>query len=205
MTTIFSTYLQNQRLRAVAPYLQGDVLDLGCGLGRVLEWMQPGQGYVGVEGPAAFVDWLRQHHPQHEFHQRDLNTDPLALQRQFDTILMVAVIEHLANPRQVLRQIPAYLRPGGRLVITTPSPGGDRLHQLGARLGLFSKAAMEEHESIFDRQRLAALLAQNGLQLVVFRRLLLGGNQLFVCQAQNDRETRMTAGAVVQDGEAACE
>ena len=138
--------------------------------------------YVGIEGPSVFLEWLQTHRPQHTFYQRDLDLQNIALNQHFDTIVMVAVIEHLERPGFVLSQIPLHLKPGGRLVITTPSPSGDRIHQIGARLGLFSQEAMHEHETIFTRDSLNKLAMANGLELIQYRTFLLGGNQLFIFQ-----------------------
>ena len=51
---------------------------------------------------------------------------------------------------------------------------------LGARVGLFSRHASEEHEQLLDRTRLESLAEKAGLNLVHYRRVLLGANQLAV-------------------------
>ena len=183
MPSLLTPFLQKQRFGIIQPYLAGDVLDLGCGLALVSEMLKPDQRYVGVEGPSSFLEWLHAHRPELSFYQRDLDMQPLDLGQKFDTILMIAVIEHLEKPGFVLSQMPSHLKTDGRLVITTPSPAGDRIHQIGARLGLFSKEAMHEHETIFTRTSLNRLAEQNALELIQYRTFLLGGNQLFIFQA----------------------
>jgi 2-polyprenyl-3-methyl-5-hydroxy-6-metoxy-1,4-benzoquinol methylase len=183
MPSLLTPFLQKQRFAIIRPYLSGDILDLGCGLALISEMLEPGQRYVGVEGPSSFLDWLHTHRPEHSFYQRDLDVQPLALDQKFDTILMIAVIEHLEKPGFVLSQVPFHLKTNGRLVITTPSPIGDRIHQIGARVGLFSKEAMHEHETIFTKNSLKNLAGQKGLELILYRTFLLGGNQLFIFQA----------------------
>src|SRR5205085_8776424 len=39
----------------------------------------------------------------------------------FDLIMAVELIEHLENPRHLLRECLGILRPGGRLIVTTPN------------------------------------------------------------------------------------
>lgn len=180
---MLSGFLQEQRFRSVVPYLQGSILDLGCGLANLTRYIQPGQRYVGVEGPAAFLTWLAQNRPGYQFYQRDLDQDLLALDEQFDTITMIAVIEHLEQPNFILRQLPAVMKPGARLVITTPSHLGDRIHRFGARLGLFSKEAVEEHHTIFSPSSMRLALSESGLELINYQGFLLGGNQIFVARA----------------------
>lgn len=179
MAVIVSKFLERARVSAALPFIQGSVLDLGCGYGAVLSRLTPKQ-YVGIEGDPTVYRWLKNKYPNQSFIQRDLDADQLELNQTFDTVVMLAVIEHLKRPEHILQQISMYLNPGGKLVLTTPSPVGDRIHQIGARVGIFSKLAMEDHETIFNQKSLAALLARYQFEPVLFRRFLLGGNQLFV-------------------------
>ena len=182
--TLLSPFLSERRLAAVAPFLRGDVVDLGCGGAAVVARLKPGQAYVGVDWRAAAIQQLCSRYPQHQFFQRDLDTQPLALPRRFDTVLMLAVIEHLRRPEHLFAQLRGLLNPGGQVVMTSPSRWGNWLHGLGARAGVFSRVAAGEHYLIFSRARLAAMVRPHGLDLVHYRSFLLGGNQLFVCQAQ---------------------
>ena len=180
---LLSEFLRTQRFRAAAPYIRGDVLDIGCGKAGILTYLNPGQEYVGIEGHPGIYRWLVENLGDYEFHQLDLDKTELLMDRQFDTILMLALIEHLKNPGRLLGQIPRLLRPGGRAILTTPSPWGDRIHTVGAKIGLFSKNAAEEHETIFSYRTLAYQLSKNHLRIERYRRFLLGGNQLVICSA----------------------
>ncbi len=117
----------------------------------------------------------------------DLNTGLLDFDQSFDTILMIAVIEHLINPSHLLQQLPKCLKPGGQLVLTTPSPLGDLIHRIGARLGLFSMIAVHDHEIIFSYQSLHPILSDCGFIISTYRRFLLGGNQLFICSPREQK------------------
>jgi len=182
MTPLLTDFLQRQRLRVVSPYLKGSVLDLGCGNAKIVALLRIDQSYVGVDGRLDMIGWLKDNYARYAFYHRDLDQEVLALSGQFDTILMMAVIEHLADPGRVLSQLPHYLKPEGQLIITTPSPLGNKIHQVGARFGVFSIEATREHKIIFDYRALRARLERNGLQITHYRRFLLGGNQLFVCE-----------------------
>jgi len=184
MPPLLTPLLTGQRMQAIAPFLRGDVLDLACGSGKVVRLLKPGQSYLGVEGTPQFIKTLSNRYPAYQFILRDLDQDELNLERAFDTILLVAVIEHLEHPSHLLAQLPRYLKAGGRLVMTTPSPFGDKIHRVGARIRLFSKAAMEEHETIFSYKMMVELLEPVGLVVEHYRRFLLGGNQLFICNAK---------------------
>ena len=176
-------FLQRRRFAAIAPYFRGDVLDLSCGNGALARHLQPGQYYLGTERRRETVARLHGLHPGREFLVRDLECDDLALDRQFDTVLLMAVLEHLAAPDRVLRQLPPYLKEGGRVLITTPTPLGHRLHGWGARLGVFHLGAANDHKQIFTQYTLTAAAERSGLWPVTYRSFLLGGNQLLVCRA----------------------
>jgi len=71
---------------------------------------------------------------------------------------MIALIEHLKHPEYILEQCHTLLKGNGNLVITTPSPSGDKVHKIAARLGLTSKKAVEEHHRIYSYKDMAELL-----------------------------------------------
>jgi SAM-dependent methyltransferase len=183
MPPLLSHFLEQQRFKAVAPYISGDILDLGCNTGWIIGKLQPNQNYVGIDASPEIIDWLYTYRKGYKFHRRDLDRDEIALSGQFDTILMLAVIEHLVNPGNILRQIPRYLNKGGYLLITTPTQLGDRLHRVGAKVSLTSTVAVEDHEHIYSYPDMKACLTRNGLNIKKYSRFLLGGNQLFVCEA----------------------
>ena len=183
MNPLLSYLFRQLRYNAIRPYLSGAVLDLGCSYGDAVRLLRPGQSYVGVDY-LDLTSWWQTHRPQYPFYQRDFNNARLELPGRFDTILMLATLEHLQTPENVLCQLPTYLNPGGQVVMTTPSPLGHRVHRLGARLGLFYREAADEHHTIFTRGSLAVLLESSGLRVTHARVFELGGNLLFVCQAK---------------------
>lgn len=182
MAPLLSAFLLQRRLAAVTPFLRGDVLDLGCGGADIAARLRPDQAYVGVDWRAALIDQLRARWPRHTFYQRDFDTQPLALPRRFDTVVMLAVIEHLSQPDHLFAQLCAVLQPGGQVVMTSPSAWGNWLHGWGARVGLFSREAAREHNLIFSRDLLADRVRPHGMALAHYSTFGAGGNQLFVCR-----------------------
>ena len=171
-----SPFLRRQRLRAAAPHLRGRVLDVGCGSGGLASLMLPAD-YVGIEIDTASRQRAATRFPGHRF----LEAFP-AISERFDTVVGLAVLEHVPDPVAFVQLLATHLTndPTARLVLTTPHPSVERLHRVGARIGLFSRAANEEHHALLDRRRLEDVGRQAGLRLVLYRRFLFGANQLAV-------------------------
>jgi SAM-dependent methyltransferase len=186
MIPILSPLLQKRRHEAVKPFLRGDILDLGCGHAEIISLLSEHQTYVGVEGDPDIFNWLKSNFPGFEFYLRDLNWDELNLNRIFDTILMVAIIEHIVNPSFVLSQIPSLLKSDGLLVLTTPTILGDKVHRFGARLGLFSMIAVRDHVRIYDYHSLHTLMKNNGLDIKQYKKFMFGGNQVCLCSPSSN-------------------
>jgi 2-polyprenyl-3-methyl-5-hydroxy-6-metoxy-1,4-benzoquinol methylase len=152
------------------------VLDVGCGSGALTSELPPPR-YLGVEIDPLSLQLARQRHPGYRF----AGELPSA-EEKFDTVVSLAVIEHVADPAAFLGELAARLgdSPGARIVISTPHPAADWIHHTGAGIGLFSRHASEEHEQLLDQRALQRLGEQAGLRMVSYRRFLLGANQLAV-------------------------
>jgi len=181
MPGVLSGYLHRKRNRLVRSHVRGDVLDIGCGPATIAESLEPSQKYVGIEVQEGYITYLRSRFPQHTFLRRDVETGPLSLgDLRFDTVLMVALIEHLAAPESVIVAVRSYIKPGGHLVISTPTPLGGAIHRLGASFGLFSRQALADHKRTYDRRDLAALLLDCGMRMDLHNTFEFGANQLCV-------------------------
>ena len=176
-----SPLLRNHRFRAAKPFLAtGRILDIGCGIGLLTSDISADR-YLGVDLDRGSVEEARQLHPTYRFLTLDefATHDPA---EQFDTIIGLAVIEHVPDPKAWLAEMKRRLAPGGRMVLTTPHPNLEWAHTVGARLGLFSRAASEEHNVLINRKLMARLAADTGLRIQQFKRFLYGANQLFILQ-----------------------
>jgi 2-polyprenyl-3-methyl-5-hydroxy-6-metoxy-1,4-benzoquinol methylase len=178
---LLTPWLRQKRTEITKIYVNGDVLDLGCGPANLSESARV-KSYVGVELDNGHVLSLKKKHQKHSFYCMNLDGDEFPnKERKFDTIIMIAVLEHLSNPDNILSQLPQLLKKEGKLVITTPSPLGDRIHKMSAIFGLVSKEAVEDHEHIYNKNELVDLLSKNGLKVHSYQRFILGLNQLVIC------------------------
>ena len=170
---LLSPYLRRERFRAVVPLIRGSVLDFGCGVGELARYCDKSR-YWGVDRDADALAVARTRFPECRF------TTEAPAAEKFDTILGLAVIEHMKEPEELLRLFRRVVGDGGRLVLTTPHPYYRWVHDLGARLGIFSRGASEEHEAFFDQRRMRETAARAGWSLTQSKRFLFGANQLFV-------------------------
>jgi 2-polyprenyl-3-methyl-5-hydroxy-6-metoxy-1,4-benzoquinol methylase len=170
-----SPFLRRRRIAAVLPHLRGKILDYGCGSGALAQHV-PADRYVGVDVDEASLRVARDRCPGHRFF-----LEPPTGER-FDTVVALAVIEHVPDPAGFLRDLAARLGPGAEnsIVCTTPHPSLGWAHRAGARVGLFSREASEEHQALLGRKELQACGSACGLRLAQWRRFLLGANQVAV-------------------------
>jgi len=91
---------RRERYAAVAPHIVGSVLDLGCGLGLIADLID-GRDYVGVDFSDYAVRYCKRTvtNPNARFEQADLRTWHPS--RQFDTVLLLEVLEHVDKPTEV--------------------------------------------------------------------------------------------------------
>ena len=121
----FSPFLQRARIAAATPYLQGRVLDIGCGNGRLAAWVEP-DFYLGVDRDKEALAAARAAFPQHTF------VRGLPPKGPFDTNVALALIEHLTEPQAALKDWSRLLSERGRILLTTPHKSFRAVHDLGS-------------------------------------------------------------------------
>jgi len=100
---------------------QGKILDLGCGTGAFLYHLKKqGWDVYGLEWSQRAVQFAREKLKLKNVREgkiEELKYPP----EFFDVITMQHVIEHLEDPKAILKKIHQILRPQGLLLITTPN------------------------------------------------------------------------------------
>jgi SAM-dependent methyltransferase len=175
--------VQRARLAVALPHVSpGDrLLDLGCGLTDLPARFR---SYVGCDRNPLVLSEMRARHPEAVFAAWDVDAaeppSEVLAGAPYDVVLMLAILEHLPSPARALSRAAALLGPGGRILATTPHPLGRLPLEAGARLGLLSRHADEEHEALLDRAALERAARSAGLELTSYARFLAGLNQLAV-------------------------
>jgi 2-polyprenyl-3-methyl-5-hydroxy-6-metoxy-1,4-benzoquinol methylase len=180
MKPFLAPYIQKARLREIQPFLSGRILDLGCGFGGLIPLLSSGQDYAGVDISSDIIYKMLHTHPKKLFVVCDLDHEDLHLNQYFDTVVMSALIEHIADPDQLIRSIKRHLKKNGKLVLTTPTPFGNRVHWWGAHFGLFYIEAALDHKIIYNQKKLFQLFLENEFSYNFYKIFLLGCNQIFV-------------------------
>lgn len=104
-----------------ANLVQGDVLEVGCGEGRGIDWLLPKcKSYSAIDKIAAVIDKLKLKYPNSNFLSGNLPPLPYA-GNSFDTVVSFQVIEHIRDDHSYLKEINRVLKPGGTAYITTPN------------------------------------------------------------------------------------
>lgn len=164
--------------RKIAPFVSGDVLEVGSGIGSNVAYLRPSiRSYLGLEPDDSMVVTARRQHedPSVSF---EIGTLQSLEARPFDTILYLDVLEHIEDDRAELARTASYLRPGGRVIVLSPA------HQL-----LFSE--FDRSIGHFRRYSRESLVAITPSELTLTNIQFLDGvgaatswaNRLFLRQA----------------------
>ena len=104
------------------------VLEAGCGTGafgrhfiKALEG-RAAWNVTGVDLAPAMVEWNREHPlPGYDSLAGDLEDESLFATETFDVVLCPMVLHHFPNPAKVMRNLAAWLKPGGIFYIIEPN------------------------------------------------------------------------------------
>jgi SAM-dependent methyltransferase len=164
--------MNSERIEAILAAVQGsDILNIGC-VGHYIpytdeetkRWLHhqlcvryPRANVVGLDIDQPNLDRMR----QMGFKSELGDAHHLKYESCFDTIILGELIEHLQNPGECLVGCRRALKPGGRIIISTPNV-------FSVMLGLmylknFDTAFNPEHVVWFCPQTLRTLIERSGL------------------------------------------
>jgi 2-polyprenyl-3-methyl-5-hydroxy-6-metoxy-1,4-benzoquinol methylase len=156
--------------------LGGRVLDFGAGRGALARRLLTTEGITSVSA-VDIMDRPDDLPPEVTWYTQDLNDD-LITDELFDVVVSTEVIEHLENPRAMLRGIARLLRPGGTLVLTTPNQESLRAYVgllFGGHFVHFLGASYPAHITALLRLDLGRICLETGFEPPVFSHTGEGG------------------------------
>jgi SAM-dependent methyltransferase len=175
-------FIQRKRTQQVARYIfsGSTVLDLGCGyfpysLALLETKIKTG---IGIDRE------ISEEYQSQKIRLIKANIEkPLPLpEASFDSVLMLAVLEHLRRPKETLVECLRILKPGGRLIITIPTNYSRPLLETLARLNLISREEVFDHQNYFSLSEAENLLKEVRFKKVISKFYNFFLNALFVYQ-----------------------
>jgi 2-polyprenyl-3-methyl-5-hydroxy-6-metoxy-1,4-benzoquinol methylase len=99
------------------------ILDLGCGQGHFTEKIRQaliGAKVTGLDYSVSAIEYAHEHFPEIDFEVGDAYESPYA-RSFFDVVVCNNLWEHVPDPLFLLSRIKRTVKPGGYLIISTPS------------------------------------------------------------------------------------
>ena len=113
----------------------------------------------------------------------DLNVGLPLADESVDHVTMIALIEHVAEPLELLAEARRILKIGGRLIISTPSPKAKPLLEfLAFRLKMIAADEIADHKFYYPAASLRQCLEQAGFSDIVIETFQFGFNQIAMAQ-----------------------
>jgi methionine biosynthesis protein MetW len=142
------------------------ILDIGCGNAKIKNFLD-NPDYFAVEGNETAVKELMREKINVKL--VDLNKDELPFKKEkFDFILLLDVLEHVANPEKLLSEAKEKLNSTGKIIITMPND----YHLLNKIRFIFNKHLTEDpfdpygHLHYFPIKSGEKFLLKNGFKIL---------------------------------------
>lgn len=153
----------------------GTLLDVGCGAGALTNvCSQLGWSSTGVDVSPDGLELGRREFPGVRFAEASAYDDLTAFAPPggFDVVISSEVIEHLYRPALLLERAYAALRPGGRLLVTTPYHG--YVFNLALSIANRWDARFDVHRDgwhikFFSRRSLTDMVTASGFEVLDWR------------------------------------
>ena len=107
-------------LKALDAYNGLDILDVGCGGGLVCEPLaRLGANATGADADAQAIEVAKAHAKENGLSIAYENKPAEALDKKFDVVLALEIIEHVSDPVEFVASISNLVKPGGLVIFST--------------------------------------------------------------------------------------
>jgi ubiquinone/menaquinone biosynthesis C-methylase UbiE len=179
--TAFDRFVAWCRFRAAISHVRrhSRVCDVGCGIDAAFlryAWPRIDRG-VGID----YQPFSRRQKDCPALVQCDISRGIPLANETFDHAVMLAVLEHIQDPRPILTELFRILAPGGSLIMTWPQPIVDPILNLLHRAGAVSgEMESDKHQPRIPVDSLTAMLREIGFRDFKHKKFELGMNNLLV-------------------------
>ncbi|MBI4709153.1 MAG: class I SAM-dependent methyltransferase [Candidatus Portnoybacteria bacterium] len=164
MGAILEPFLHNLRTKKIRKYIlpKTRVCDIGCGknaefLGSIKSFISEGVGYDREAENAQEGNII--------FKKAQIIKEIPEPSDSFDCVTMLAVLEHLDYPQEILRESFRILKGGGQLLLTTPAKVAKPILEfLSFKLGIVSPEQIKDHKNYFNELQLRQALVDAGFK-----------------------------------------
>jgi 2-polyprenyl-3-methyl-5-hydroxy-6-metoxy-1,4-benzoquinol methylase len=151
---------EHQRLVVAERTPPARLLDLGCASGFfVAKASEAGFDVTGADASLWMIERAKRRCTEAKFVVGTLES--LSFDAEFDAITLWDVLEHVHSPRDVIRRLHGWLKPGGLLFMSMPNSASFVARLLGPRWVLL----LREHLWYFSPATIGKLLPECGFEL----------------------------------------
>ena len=137
----FNVFMSRYRIKTILEHCDrhGTLLDLGCSFGRIAKALSPFfKKIVAVDGSQVLINQAKKENRASNIFYHVSLVENLDLKEKFDVILLSFILEHVANPRIILKKASRFLKGKGILFIMVPN--AESLHRrVGRALGIIKR------------------------------------------------------------------
>jgi SAM-dependent methyltransferase len=167
------TPIDHERVRVVLTHCRGRLLDIGCGNNLLIRTYGNG---IGVDV-----------HPYPEAQaQCDSSYLPF-VSNTFDSVALLACLNHIRRRRESLAECRRVLRPGGRVLLTMiPAWVGTVSHPIRKRHDpdQLERGVADDEDLGLSTSEIRTLLQNAGFRIVLHKRFMWGLNNLYVAERE---------------------
>ncbi len=166
-------FLMEWRIRIVIPHIKGRLLDIGCGTNQLVKTYK-GEG-VGVDVYQwGCVDLIVED-----------SADLPVNDKEFDTVSIIASLNHIPNRQEVLREANRILKDDGIIVITMITPLISEIwHRLREPWDVDQRERGMKEGEVFGLQvkEVTTLLEEAGFKIIYRERFMFSVNMVTVAR-----------------------
>lgn len=142
------------------------IMDIGCGfnIGFYFHALKKGikfKQYIGVDPLITeSISNKYRNSKNIKFIKNPVNKSIPVKANSMDFVIALALLEHVDNPQDIIKESIRILKKGGTAIFTTPTPKAKGLLEfLSFKLGIISRSLMEEHKRYLNKETAFEILA----------------------------------------------